>query len=506
MARITAAQEQEARERLAVGLSEISKKQTAVNLREDYIRGEHALPFAPEGVNAEYMDLREQSVANWIGIAHGAPIQRMRVDSFRTAKGDEADEAIWNGVWQANKMDSRQALIYSSMMLHGRGVASVWPNKADKKRPIVRPEDFGSIHVEMDPDDPFTPLWVVKTFELTSPLTLPSGFVLPGNTTTTRSVAIVYDAKTITRFEKGGVGEYGNWEIVFFGRHPMRRPPFALYDYKPDSKGRPWSAIDSLIPAQNAINTIRFNMLLAMQFSAYRQRIVTGFDPRATDKDGNFLYKRDPNTGEPVVDANGNAVPILNNPGRVGVDRLLAFPGGETKVFDLPESNLANYVTMHKEFVVNFFAIAQIPPQYLLSQMSNISGDALAGAESTLASLVQELELAAGEGNEDLAELGWYAMGNSDDFSTTSETVWADAEARSFAQIVDAVVKLVSIDFPKQAAFEMIPGATKQKVDRWMEMAEEESYSNRLLAASRSFQQPLELTQVDTDGAPADGG
>lgn len=505
MARITATREAEARERLAIGLSEIAKKTKPVERREKYIRGEHDLPFAPEGVNDEYNDLREQSLANWIGIAHGAPIQRMRVDSFRSGLGDDADEAIWNGVFQANKFDSRQSLIYSSMMLHGRGIASVWPNKADKSRPIVRPEDFANIHVEMDPDDPFTPLWVVKTFTVATTLTLPTGFILPSNTTASRTVGIVYDGKTVTRFEKGGLGESSAWEITFYGLHPMKRPPFALYDYKPDAKGQPWSAIDALMPAQDAINTIRFNMLLAMQFSAFRQRIVTGFDPRATDKEGNFLYKRDPETGDPVVDVNGNAVPILNTPGRVGVDRLLAFPGNETKVFDLPESNLANYVTMHKEFVVNFFAIAQIPPQYLLSQMSNISGDALAGAESTLASLVQELELAAGEGNEDIAELGWHAMGNTTPFSAKSETVWADAEARSFAQIVDAVVKLVSIDFPKRAAFEMIPGATKQKVDRWIDMSEEESYDNRLLAASRSFQPPLELTQVTGDGDSAGG-
>lgn len=496
-------------DRLLRGERELKKKQKVLAKRERYARGEHDLPYAPEGINAEYDELRKQAPANYIGIAMTAPVQRLRADGIRTGLGEEPDRKVW-AAWQANRMDSRQDLAYASMLKHGRGLVSVWPNLEDRKKPIIRPESLELVHVEMDPDDPFTPLWAVKVYTVQESSPLTQVMWLPDSVTATKTIGVVYDKDSMFRFEKGGYSATAGWEPVKDGTHPMRRVPFALYDFQVDSLGQPWSAMDALIPQQDAINTIRFNTLLAMQFSAFRQRIVTGFDPRATDKDGNFLYQQNED-GTPKVDAHGRAIPLLNTPGRVGVDRLLAFPGGDTKVFDLAESNLKNYIEVLSSFLVQFFSTAQIPPQYLLSQMANLSGDALAGAESTLASLVHELQLAAGEGNESLAELAWYAMGETTEFTAEAETVWADAEARSFAQIIDAITKLISQGFPRRAAFEMIPGATKTKVDRWMDMAEDEAFENRLTAAARSFTDATEVapvvdqTEVTSD-APTVGG
>ncbi|MGU3358186.1 phage portal protein [Microbacterium sp. M4A5_1d] len=479
-----------ARDRLVRAEHELKKSKPQIEKRERYDRGEQDLPYAPQGVNQEYRDLQEQSIANYFSIAKSAPVQRLRADSIRTDMGEETDAAVW-AMFQANKWASRQSMVYESMLMHGRGIASCWPNLAEKSKPIIRPESLLLVHVEMDPGDPFTPLWAAKIYAVDEISEAGSQLILPGYAlgaiTRQRTVGIVYDAEGMMRFERGGYSGTTEWRHVTDGNHGMKRVPFALYDYTIDGMGKPWSAMDSLLPQQDAINTIRFNTLLAMQFSAFRQRIVTGFDPRATDKDGNFLYKKNPD-GTPAVDANGNAIPVLNTPGRVGVDRLLAFPGGDTRVFDLPESDLSNYIEVLESFLVQFFSTGQIPPQYLLSQMSNLSGDALAGAESTLASLVKELQLSAGEGNVALAELAWHASGGEGEFKSTAETVWADAEARSFSQIIDAIVKLISQGFPRKGAWQMIPGATPQKVSQWLDDAEDEAFASRLALAARRFQ------------------
>jgi hypothetical protein len=491
---------------LRVGLKHLADRHKGVQKREEYLRGKHDLPFAPDGVNEEYRDLQNQAIAPYFGIAVNAPVQRLRAEGIKSGLGDAQDKAIWTGAWKANKLDQRQVLLYRSMMLHSRGIASVWPNAKDKTRPIVRTESFDLVHVEMDPDDPFTPKWALKSYTIDAPDTRSNGIIIP-TATVQIQVAIVYDSDTFLRFEKRPSD--GDWQTIVGGSHPMQRPPFALYDYKTDDLGRPWSTMDALIPQQDAINTIRFNTLLAMQFSAYRQRIVTGFDPRATDENGNFLYKRDAN-GDPVLDVNGNAMPILNSPGRVGVDRLLAFPGGETKVFDLPESDLGNYVKVLDAFLVQFFSTGQIPPQYLLNQMANLSGDALAGAESTLSSLVQELQLSAAAGHESLMELAWHAMGNTADFSPGVEVRWADAEARSFAQVIDAIVKLISTGFPREAAWEMIPGTTPERLAAWMELYQDEQDQSILSLAARPVidvtgtQAPTPVPALDAAGQAAD--
>lgn len=56
-----------------------------------------------------------------------------------------------------------------------------------------------------------------------------------------------------------------------------------------------------------------------------------------------------------------------------------------------------------------------------------------------------------------------------------SEVIWGDGQARSFSQTVDGIQKLVSIGFPREAGFEMLPSATLEKVRRWMQMIEEEA-------------------------------
>ena len=464
--------ERQARDFLEIGVTELNKRERDWQRHEDYYHGKQDLPYAPEGVNEEYLELREMALANWLAIAMDAPIQRLRVDGFRTGRDSDADQRAWDDVWQANRMDARQRIVYSQMMVHGRGVVSVWPNEKNRSQPLVRPENGKRIHAEPDPEDPFSPLFVVKRWTVRDARLGARGvFAAPR----TRSVAVVHDGKTGDwfRFERGGNLFSGEWLVVDGDASPLGEQPFVFYDHKQDADGIPHSALAPLMSAQDAINTIRFNTLLAMQFSAFRQRVFVGYDPVVRDERGMPVWQKD-STGALILDSNGQPQPVLNSPGRVGVDRALVFPGADTKVFDLAESNLKNYIEVLGEFLSDFFAIAQVPPQYLLSRMVNLSGDALAGAESTLASLVSDLQTATGESHEELMRKANKARGE-DNPDIASEVIWGDGEARSFAQTVDAITKLISQGFPRSAAFEMIPGATQQKVRRWMELAGDEA-------------------------------
>jgi hypothetical protein len=495
-----------ARDRIRIAERELHDTKPQKEKRERYDRGDHDLPYAPAGVNGEYEELREQSIANWITLAVRAPVQRVRGDSFVTHVSEELDKTLWRDVWQRNRMDSLQGLPYRDLMMHGRGIVSVWPNVKKRAQPIVRPESNELVYLHPSEDDPFTHDWTVKMFTVNDYSPQASALILPTGTgtATTRTVAIVYDDKGMMRLERGGRSGNTDFEPVADGTHPMGENPFQTYDFRPDSQGRIFSPMDPLIPQQDAINTIRFNTLLAMQFSAFRQRIVVGFDPVQRDKDGNVLYERDSNNNL-ILDPHGNPKPRLTSPGRVGVDRLLAFPGGDTKVFDLPESNLKNYIEVLGEFLTQFFATGQIPPQYLLSRMANLSGDALAGAESTLAALVKEIQLVGAEANEGIFRRGAKCAGLDWDFPD-AEMNYADAEAKSFAQVVDGIIKLTTGDFPKQDAWAMLPGATSQKVQTWMKHAEDESFANRLASAARPFAdatvQPVnDQTEIAGDAA-----
>jgi hypothetical protein len=454
----------EARNHLDLGLARLKNQEKDWDKREDYFQGKQDLPYAPEGVNEEYEALQRMAIANLLEIAMNGPIQRLQADGFRTGRNEKADQAAWTELWQPNKLDSRQGIVYRQMFIHGRGVMSVSPNKANRKSPKIRPESSRRVWIEPNPEDPFEPLFTVKKFTVTD--RAPSKLILPDSMSTTKQVAYVYGENDWFKF--GALGGSTDWQLEASGQHNMNGNPFVPFDFNVDADGVPHPAITKLMPQQDAINTIRFNTLLAMQFSAFRQRVFTGFDPVVRDDKGRPLVKRDPNTNEPILDANGMQQPIVRSPGRVGVDRALVFPGDQTKVFDLAESNLDNYITVLDKFLNDFMVIGQIPPAYALTKMANTSGDAMSGAESTFQSLERDLKRAAGESLEQVMRLGNVARGEQEP-DVASEVIWADTEIRSFAQIVDAIGKLITSGMSRKDAWSMLPNATPPKVSEWVE-------------------------------------
>lgn len=459
-----------ARERLELGEWELKNRDKAWVRRDDYVKGDQDLPYAPEGVNKEYRQLQDMSIANWMEIAAKAPTQRLQVDGFKTGRDETADLKAWNEIWQPNRLDSRQSIPFQEMYVHGRGIMSVSANLANRKSPKIRPESGRRVWLGQDPEDPFTHEWAVKIITVST--RRESGLILPDSVKHSGSKRVAYVYNETSWFQYESTGGSSNWQLKNAGNHNLGMLPFVAFDYNLDSDGNPRSAIETLMPQQDALNTIRFNTLLAMQFSAFRQRVFTGFDPVVRDSSGNPILRMGPD-GTPVLDGNGRPVPMLNSPGRLGVDRALVFPGQETKVFDLPESNLDNYIKVLSEFLTDFFAIGQIPPQYMLSRMANLSGDALAGAESTLQSLVKDLKRTAGESLEQVMRLANRARGEQFE-DAGSEVIWADTEPRSFAQVVDAIGKLIAGGMARKDAWLMLPGATPPTVKQWVDNSDAE--------------------------------
>ena len=439
-----------AREWLEVGFNGLSARDAAWKRREEYFRGIQDDPFAPEGVNDEYKSLQRQAKVNILDLAMGAPIQRLKPEGFRTGRDGKADLTAWNEIWQPNKLDSRSRIVFQDMMNHGLGMMSVSANPLNPRSPRIRPENGRYVWIEPDPEDPFEGLFAVKRVTATG-----------GG-----QRAYLYTASEWVQFDLQGK----EWGITDGGAHSLGELPFEPFTFNVDSNGVPHAPIEGMMPQQDAVNTIRFQTLLAMQFSAYRQRAITGFDPVARDEKGNPLIKKD-SEGNPILDANGLPQPVITSPGRVGVDRALVFPGEQTKIFDLGESNLQNYISVYDTFLTTFFATGHVPPQYALTKMANTSGDAMAGAESTFQSLISDLKTAAGESIESVMRKANRARGDAFE-DVASETIWGDSEIKSFAQIVDAVVKLVGSGMAPRDAWAMLPGATPPLIDRWVTNAQ----------------------------------
>lgn len=434
--------------------------------RMDAYEGRHELPYAPPGVNSEYEALRAMAPVPLIRLAVRTPCQRLRVDGIRTGATEDRDKATWD-VWQANHLDARQRIVYVNALVYKKGgIVSVWPNPADPAHPVITVEDPTRVHIEPDPSNPFKALWSVKTWAETRVDERGRDFVV--------NIATVFLDGFVYRYESGpnafGTDAAGAWDLVDILDNPLGRDPFVRFAPELNANGGAVSMVDALMPMQRAIDTMRFNLLLAAQFAAFRQRFITGYDPVVKDADGNVVVQIDPETGDPRLDANGQQIPVVASPGRAGVDRIIAFPGTDTKVFDLEESNLANYVTALDMLLATFASTSQVPPQYLVGDFKNVSGDLMVATEATLLSLITDLQTSFGEAWEQVFDLASIARGDAE-LPLGKEVVWADASPKDIAVIGSAMAQMVPNGAPARMFLEMLPGATQQKVERWMSLS-----------------------------------
>ncbi|ATE56153.1 MULTISPECIES: phage portal protein [Actinosynnema] len=451
-----------------LGLYELRQRRPDLDRWKGYATGTgQDRPYAPDGVSNEYLRLREMSMAPWLDLVEKAAVQRQAVDGFRTnADGrpdEEADAATWE-IWRTNQLHGRQSMVYSDRMVYGQGIVSVWPQQG--ALPLITPESPRRVFLFPHDDNPFRIGWAVKNWTTKT----------PSRTTgqpqwTDVEHAVVYDETSWIRYRRtamaGGAGWLGGgWTLVASGTHP-HGIPFVAFPNDQDSEGRCYSEIERLIPLQDSINTTRFNLMLAMQFAAFRQRGVIGFDPLMRDAEGRPIPQVDAE-GRPIIDPHtGQPKPLMSPVPRAGVDRTWVFPGADTKIFEFSESDLRAYADAMSSHVQHLSATSQTPPHYLLGQLSNLSAEALTAAETTLTRKVAAActtDAAAWE--EVMGKAALLAGSGTKPFAT--QAMWRKTESVSIGQVVDAITKLVGGPvLAPESGREMIPGATPQDQERW---------------------------------------
>lgn len=437
---------------LEYGLGALQSERATQDRRANWAKGEHPiLPYAPEGVVQEYLELREQSKLPLIKLAVKLPCQRLRLESVSlVGKGDSDRDVLdtW-AMWTGNGMNARQRAPFRDGLVHDRGIVGVWRNDKNPDVPVIRPESPLNVHVEPSPEDPFSAAWAVKTWQATPDVTQP---------TTKVSYGVLYTAERVYRYKRTGTSR---WELEREFPNPLGAVPFVTFVPELDAEAGGVNHIDSLVPMQRNIDTMRFFLNLAANYAAYRQRVATGYDPVVRDESGNPVYVKD-DQGNVVLGEDGLPRVQVRSPGRAGVDRLLVFPGPETKIFDLQESDLNNYVAALNMLYATFAAAGQVPSQYLVGDFKNVSGDLLTATESGLLSFIGDLQASYGESAKHVLNLANVSRGRPD--LRVSEVTWADASPVSLSMLGDFASKAIPNGWPLEDIMQRAPGMTPQRI------------------------------------------
>jgi len=217
-----------------------------------------------------------------------------------------------------------------------------------------------------------------------------------------------------------------------------------------DTDGR--SELADVIPIQDWLNKIVADVIVQTEFAAYPQRWATGIE-----------IPTDPETGQPIETF------------KAAVDRLWIVPpvdqSQQAPQFGaFPVADPAGLVAVIETVVKHIASTTRTPAHYFLGPGGVFpSGEAIKSSEEGLVYKVKSKHTHTGEGWEQAIRLYWLFRDPKDAraSATDTETIWRDPETHTESAHVDAVVKKVSVGWPRPQAW-LDMGASPQQVKRWL--------------------------------------
>lgn len=414
-------------------------EQPRLNKIAAYLRNESASVYVPRGARQEYRWLIKRAKLNLLPLPVTVVAQSLFVDGYRPAKSDDNAPA-WE-FWQANRMDARQHGLHRATLKYGIAYNLVLPGEmAGKKVPVITPKSPRRMTAFYE--DPVDDEWPLFAIEETVQNVAPGKrrrIVTLYDDVARYQLSAPVDSKATLQLEDGD-------DAVM--EHGLGVCPVVRYLNGDDLDGDDCvrGEVEPLIEMQDQLNSTTFNLLMAQQYAAFRQRWVTGMAP-----------PMDPDTGTPI------------EPFNAAVNRLWVAEDADTKFGEFGQTDLSGYLNSREATIRHMATVSQTPPHHLLGSMINLSAEALAAAESGLQRKIGERKSSFGEAHEQTLRLAALAAGDETGWADTSaQVVWRDTEARSLAQTVDALGKLVTmLGVPPEELWQLIPGVTQQDVERW---------------------------------------
>lgn len=434
---------------------------------EDYYEGRHPLLFATSLYRRTFGQLFRGFADNFCGVVVDAVEERLNVEGFRVGQPRPAgrvsttqlvaagDQDAWR-IWQANQLDAWSGTAHVEALVKGEAYALVSPFRADwpdDGTPLISIEDPLEVIVEGSTANRRKRLAALKRWRddeglMRCTLYLPDRiekFIQKRDrrpvTNASQMTAMEGPAPVIwvPRQDPGDA----SWPLP----NPLRVVPVVPLVNQPRLTGPGRSEIAPVLPIQDALNKLFADMLVASEYAAFRQRWATGIE-----------IPTDPTTGEPIETF------------AAAVHRIVSTAAPDAKFGSFEESDLANYVKAIETAVQHVATITRTPAHYLLGQSGTFpSGESLKSTETGLVAKARRRMRHFGESWEEVIRVAFAALGDPRSRVLDSEVIWRDPESRTEAEHVDALIKLASIDVPREQLWEDA-GYTPQQINRFREM------------------------------------
>ncbi|MET0887291.1 MAG: phage portal protein [Mycetocola sp.] len=433
--------------------TELANRMPDMQGYRDLVDDVHPAPDSVETAR-KFKRIAGLSTTNLTGLAVEATAERMSVEGVRVGDEPDADKDVWDMLQRCDFDEGSQDAI-TAALVYSRSFLSVEPPQGDRPARLHY-EDPRQVVLATWPDGSrraalkvFTDEWTGTTF------------------------GTLYTAGYIVKMERTGAPGNGQqaWVVRDMGReaavfrNPLGEVPF--FELQNKLTGSIRSEVAPLVIPQMRLNQVIFNTDSVAEWGAFRQKWAAGIEvPRDED-------------GKPIA------------PFEANVSKLFVAEGADAKFGDFNVSDMKPYIELSQDVAAHIARLSRVPITYFLSNVANISADALELLVSGLVLKCQRRVKGYEPALEGAVRLALKSMGDPRAEAANIEVKWADMNTRSPAQTADAAVKLTQGDNPvitPQTAQEKYLGMSQTERDRDDAWRAESSASSNLDAVLEASQ------------------
>lgn len=401
----------------------------------NFATGAAGVPEVPDGASDEIKDLAKLSVKNVLSLVEDSFAQNLSVVGFRSSQAS-ANLAGW-ARWQAQRMDARQSDVHRPALRYGASYLVIAPDAAGgpvRWRPRT-PRQMIAVYADTQMD--MWPLFALEVWiDDTESKPRRRGLLMDSLACYPLDLgeAARWDASSVARrvpvemdgepWEHGATGDDGAPVAPVVRYVPTRRGESAVV-----------GEVEPLIGDQLAINAVNFDRLVVSRFGAFPQKLIFGWTSSASS--------------------------VL----KAAASRVWTFEEPDVKHGSFPAAAVSPYNELLREMEQHVAMRAQVPPQQVTGDLTNIGPEALAATEKGQQRKLSEMRQSLGESHEQAFRLDARLNADAETaMDSSAEVVWADTEARSFGAVVDGITKLASAGVPIDEMLGMIPGLSQQQI------------------------------------------
>jgi len=380
---------------------------------ERYYDGDHDLRFATEKFETTFGDLFREFALNLCPIVCDSVADKLAVAGFSVDSGPTEAGRDAELLWRKRHMPIVSGEVHREALKNGDAYVIVWPDA--KGEAAFHPNRASQMAVRYDEESSTeitqaAKCWRAEDGRIRLNLFYPD-----------RIERYITRREEDTRFPDAK-------EFVPYGATPVIENPFGkvpVFHFANNAgigmAGR--SELDAAIPIQDGLNKAVLDMLVAMEFSAYRQRWAAGI--------------------EIEYDSDGKAIA----PFRSGVEHLWIAGDANARFGDFESARLDQFIKVKDSFRTDIASVTGTPLFYFLQQAGTFpSGESLRQASARFIAKVRIRQISYGQVWADAMSFARRIEGSDD---AKLVTLWQDPSPLSEREILENLILKKQLGLPQ---------------------------------------------------------